>query len=163
MTKYKLKVTSAAEWRRFREEGEIVPLSSGRVVRLRPVALDKLILSGELPDILTPIAAHTLWGNQADNDKVLTEQVDMAKSYFELVNRIVAMVLMEPVVVTADPQDDQVLIDDISLQERVEIFTLAQQPAEGLRAFREQQEKRLELVSDGQDDLQPTEQPGLHY
>ena len=153
MTKFKLKLTPASEWRRFREEGEIVPLSSGRVVKLRPVALDQLISDGELPDILTPVAAKTLWAN-TDTEALLADQTDLAKHYFDLVNRIVKMVLLYPQIVDADPTDDQCLLYDLSLSERVEVFNMAQQPADLLKKFREQQEANLESLSDSEDDQQ---------
>ena len=52
-------ITSGVKWRQPREEGIIVPLPSGNVARLRPVALDVMISSGKLPDMLTPVAAKT--------------------------------------------------------------------------------------------------------
>lgn len=159
MNKFKFKVTPASEWRHFREEGELVPLISGRVVRVRPVALDQMILSGELPDFLTAIAAKTLWATP-ELETALSDQVELAKNYFNLVNLIVKQTVIEPAIVDTNPSESEVLLVDISLQERIEIFNMAQQPAEALRSFRLKQEAGMADIPDGEDIRAATEPVG---
>jgi len=155
MTKFK--PTSGATWRKPREEGEVVTLPSGNVARLRPVALDQLIISGKLPDLLTPIAAKSLW-TETDTDRI-ADQVETAKGFAELVNLVVPLAMMTPRIV-ADPQaDDEIAMDDIEFSDKIAIFQLATGGSTVLRAFRERQEAGMATLPD-REDVQPTpEQP----
>lgn len=155
MTKFK--PTSGATWRKPRTEGEVVTLPSGNVARLRPVALDQLIISGKLPDLLTPIAAKSLW-TETDTSTI-ADQVETAKGFAELVNLVVPLAMMEPRIV-ADPQaDDEIAMDDIEFSDKIAIFQLATGGSTVLRAFRERQEANVDAVPDSEDVRPATEQP----
>lgn len=145
-----LKPTSAAEWRKPREEGYVVTLPSGHVARLRPVALDVLIVSGKLPDLLTPLAAKSLWV-ETDGEKIGNE-AEQAKGYAELVNIVVPAAMVEPRIVDEPEGDDEISLEDIDFADKVAVFQLATQPAEVLRRFRDKQERDVAAVSNGKDD-----------
>lgn len=152
-------VTPASEWHAQRtesEQGYVVPLPSGNVVRLRPVALDVLILSGKLPDILTPIAAKSLWTETKTDD--IASQVEMAKGFIDLINIIVPAALLYPRITETPQYDDDVRLDDIDFRDRVHIFQVATQPAAALYSFRREQEERMAAISNSQNNQQPTEQ-----
>jgi len=145
----KLIRTKGSDWRRPRVEGETVRLPSGNVAVLRPVALDHLIISGKLPDLLTPIAAKSLW-TETDT-ATIADQVETAKGFAELVNLIVPAALLLPRVVdNAQDDDDEIELADIEFADKVAIFQLSTGGSTVLRTFREQQEKHVEPVSDSE-------------
>ena len=149
------KPTSASEWRKAREVGEVVQLMSGKWIRLRPVSLDRLIMSGKLPDLLTPVAARTLW---IETDlETIGEQAELARSYTELVNTIVPLAVMEPKIVENPQEDDEISLDDIEFRDKVAIFQLATQGAEMLKSFREGQISALENISNSENYREPSE------
>lgn len=141
--------TSGAAWRRAREEGEVITLASGNIVRVRAVPLDHLITSGRIPDILTPIAAKALWTDTEAS--VVADQVEVAKGFVELINLVVPAALLTPRVVETPTADDEISLADIDFQDKLTLFNLATGGAAMLRQFRIQQEKRMEPVSDSQD------------
>ena len=151
------KPTSAAEWRRLRQEGYTITLPSGNVATLRPVPLDKLIQKGEIPDYLTPVAARSLW-IESESDKI-AEDGDLNKKFIELINYIVPLAVIIPAIVE-NPEDgkEEITIDDVDFMDKVAIFNLAIQPSSVLRSFRDQQEERMASVRDGEDDELETEQ-----
>ena len=162
MAEEQLHPTSAADWRRPREEGYLVTLPSGNVARLRPVALDVLMMSGSIPDILTPLAAKLLWSETELNE--VLQDGEKQKTYAELVNRIVPAAMLEPRVVSLDDEEigqesggrvlasDEVLLEDIDFNDKLSIFQLAILPAESVRRFCERQAADVEAVSDGEGD-----------
>ena len=140
--------TSAAMWRTPREEGFLITLPSGNVARLRPVALDVLITTGKLPDILTPIAAKTLW-TEEDTDKIANAP-ELAKGFAELVYFVQPAAFLEPVVIAdGEPGDGEIHIEDIDFSDKVAVFNLATAGADALRKFCNKQTAALEPVPNG--------------
>lgn len=152
----KERVTSGAAWRKPREEGYVVRLPSGNMARLRPVALDMLIVGGKLPDLLTPIAAKSLW-TETDT-ATLGDQVELAKGYAELVNLIVPNAMMDPVIVEKPEADNEITLDDLEFSDKVAIFQLASGGTTLLKNFREQQAPNVESVRNGESHV-PEAQP----
>lgn len=148
-------VTSAFQWRRPREEGFLIRLPSGNTARLRPVALDVMLASGKLPDLLTPIAAQSLWTET--NTETLGQQGELAKSYVELINAIVPAAMMCPTISATPTADDEISLSDLDFSDKVAIFQLVTQPVEVLRRFRDQQSADVELVHDSQSDGHPAQ------
>jgi len=148
-------VTPAAAWRKPRLEGYTVTLPSGNTVRLRPVALDMLILTGKLPDLLTPIAARSLWVDT--NADAIGKEVELARGFTELVNIVVPAALLEPCMVDDPQADNEIGPNDMDFADKLAVFQLATQPAEVLRQFREQQTGSLATLSNGDGD-RPTAQ-----
>lgn len=141
-------VTSAADWRKPREEGVVVTLpSSGHNVRIRPIAMDVLLKHGKIPDILTPIAAKTVWIEEDPEE--IANVAETAKGYAELINLIVLAAVVEPKVVEADPQDDEITLDDIEFGDKVAIFNLATAGASAMENFRKRQAAALVSVPNG--------------
>lgn len=140
--------TPAAEWRKPREEGYLITLLSGNVARLRPVALDVLILSGEIPDLLSPLAAKLLF-EEVEIDQI-RDASELAAGTARLFNHVCQAAFLEPRIVdeVTDP-DTEITLEDISFADKSLVFQLAIQPAEVLRNFRDQQAANVDAVSDG--------------
>lgn len=154
----RLQPTSGSEWRRAREEGYTVPLPSGKVATLRPVALDQLLRNGSIPDLLSPVAARALW-QETDSDKI-AENPKLNKDYLELIDLIVPLALMMPKVVENPKGEGEIAFEDIDFMDKVGIFNLAIQPAELLKTFRDQQESRLSTLRDSKNNIEQAEPVG---
>lgn len=151
--------TTAASWRVARRDGFVITLPSGNVAKLRPVALDVLITSGKLPDILTPIAAKSLW---VEEDVANIANVpEMAKGFADLVNFILPAAFMEPrVVCDREPGEGEIHIEDIDFEDKVAVFTLATSGAATLNKFREQQARNVVAIPDSEGHSVKTKRPG---
>jgi hypothetical protein len=147
------KPSSGAEFRKRRRVSEVVTLPSGLRVRVGLVALDVLIRSGQLPDILTPSAAKTLWATAGLGTPINAANAN--KEDMDLIHWVVAASLLEPHYVEQPQGDDQVGPDDLDFADKYAIFMLATQPVEVLRSFRLGQERSVETVPDEQGDVQP--------
>jgi len=157
MTQPTITPTLARTWRQPRAEGFVVTLPSGNVARLRPVALDRMILSGSLPDLLTPLAAKTLW--TTTDEAEIGNQIELARGFVDLVNLIVPLAMMEPTIVEDPQTDSEISIEDIDFGDKVAVFQLATQPATFLKAFREQQAGGLATLHNGEGQPLPPQQP----
>lgn len=144
-----LKPTSGQQWRKAREVGETIRLPSGNIATLRPVPLDQLMLSGKIPDLLTPIAARSLWA-ETDTSNI-ADQVETAKGFAELINLIVPLAVLRPRIVDNPQSDDEISLEDIDFSDKIAIFQLATGGSQTLSLFRKGQEADVEPVSDGED------------
>ena len=142
--------TSGKAWRQEKEEGELWTLPSGNVARLRPVSLMHLIRSGQIPDILTPLAASMVW-EEMEPDK-LTGTVEMAKNAADLAELICEASFVDPVIVEEPEEDNEVSHEHIDDMDKAWVMNTMIQAAEVLRKFRQQQEELMAAVSDGDED-----------
>lgn len=147
--------TLGAQWRKAREEGVVVTLPSGNVARLRPVALDVLVTSGEVPDLLTPLAARMLYGEVGDEE--LQGVAEVARGTAKLCNLVCRAAFVEPRIVDDPQAEDEVALEDVDFTDRMAVFQVAIQGARSLETFRDQQEKRLGALRDGEGDGQQAE------
>lgn len=145
--------TPGKDLRKRREEGFVVDLSADCAVKVRPVAIDRLILAGKIPDYLTTIAAKQLWGRTTGDE--LTD-AEIAKQYAELVNLVVPLALVSPRVVENPTGEDEISLEDLDFRERTTIYTLAVGPVELLRRFRDRQARDVAALPDSEGDQQPT-------
>lgn len=156
-------VTPGLAWRKPRTEGYVVTLPSGNVVRLRPAALDVLIASGKIPDLLTPAAADALWSSENLDSaavKDILAKAERAKDFIALVSLVVRASVIEPKIVDDPKADDEIALSDIEFSDKVIIYQLAIQPSVVLSSFRSGQAPDVAIVPDSEGDGQPTEQPG---
>jgi hypothetical protein len=146
------KPTGAADWKKAREEGYVITLPSGKVARLRPVALDVLIMSGTLPDILTQVAAGSLFVEQ---EYETIAQGEMAQRYTELINIIVPAAFLEPKIAINGnpPAADEITLDDIDFADKVIVFNLATGGSRSLELFRQEQGRNVQAVSDSKSNV----------
>lgn len=149
-------VPTIEELRRAYEEGLPQRLLSGIEVKMRPVQPDKLLASGTVPDILTPLVLRMIFpppeAEREFPDEInnfLVKQRDKAAEtvdFVKAVNAVCEAALVDPSVVPY-----------LSLADRMWIFKLAFLPAEVLSRFRLEPSRNVEVVPDQQDDVQPTE------
>lgn len=151
--------TPAAEFRSAREEGALVELRPGRVVRMRNVTPSRLLRLGSIPDPLSALVVRVLYADspQASNAAIndffgLAEKVDTAREYVESLRVICTAALLEPRIVDNPQADDEIAIDDLSDYEQGLIANLAFLEVDALRAFRSQPAADVETL-----DAQPSE------
>jgi hypothetical protein len=161
----KLRPTSGATWRQPRTEGYTKELPSGAVARLRPVTPDQLIISGDVPDILTPLVVQMLY--RGTNGSELTqlvsaqESLSQAKATITLCNAVCRAAFVEPRIVDDPQADDEISINDVAIIDRYFVFQLASQPAEVLRAFMFPEAPTVAVVPDGDGDGEPAIGPDV--
>jgi len=157
----RLPVTKGSEWRRNREEGEIIQLPySGKLVRLRTVRPDHLLKLGRIPDPLTRLVVDMIYGKSEtkDIDAFLEEQtsIEDAKEMLESLRVVCTAGLVEPKIVDNPVGEDEISMDDIELADRGYIFRLVFVPAEALSTFRYKPPTDVEVMANGAADPQPS-------
>lgn len=144
--------TPGSAWRQPRETGELITLPSGNVARLRPVAVDALLATGRIPDLLSGVAAKTLWSET--DTATIADDGKLAKEYTDLINLVVPLAMLEPRVVDNPEGDGEIALDDLEFADKVAVFNLAIGGATALKMFREQQARTVAIVPDGEN-VQP--------
>lgn len=135
--------TSGAVWRSAREQGYLKQLPSGNWARLRPVALDRLLISGEVADLLTPLVvkmvmdgADTVSLDTFLNNATAERTLGTVAETIQLLDLVCRAAFVEPRIVDNPQADDEISLADLSLEDKGLAFSLAMQPAEELRRFR---------------------------
>lgn len=156
MTK-KQSVTSAAAWREPREKGYVLALPSGNTARIRPVALDVMIQDGRLPDLLSPIAARSLW-TETDVEEI-GKVGELATGMAELFGYVCKASFIEPRIVDGEEDlgEGEISLSDISFDDKAFVFQLAIQPAQVLHRFCEKQAGDVEPPRAGDGDTPEAE------
>ncbi len=147
--------TSGALWRKPREEGVPVALPSGHVALIRPVALDVLLRSGKIPDLLSPLAAKSLW--QDTTFEELGQAADLAQGMADLVNLVCQAAFLSPRIVEAPQAEDEIALDDVTFGDKMLVFQAATAGARALERFRPGQSTDVAPVHDGEGEQQPAE------
>ena len=144
--------TPGTAWRARRANVITTLAYSGLTVEIGPVQLDQLLLTGRIPDVLTPIVGAVLWasvGQGKGEDEIRAE-----KGFYALVNSVVTAALVSPRVVKEPTQDDEIAIDDIEFGDKIMVYTIATQPLAVLHDFRDEQSADVDTVQQSED-LQP--------
>lgn len=155
-----LPVTSGSEWRRNREEGELIQLPySGKMVRLRTVRPDMLLRLGKIPNPLSALMVDIIYGN-AEGDRLdeflsTQEGVDSALDMIESLRVVCTAAFISPRIVDDPADEDEISIDDVELSDRSYVFRLVFIPAEALKTFRYQPPTDVEIMANGAGDPQP--------
>lgn len=140
-------LTPAAEFRRMRAEGVVVTLATGRVVKIRPVQLARLLQGGTVPDHLSTFVAQMVWHGAADDDRDMRTK---AIEWLEYLDLIAAAALMHPRVVESPTLDDEIEPADLTYGELLEIESVARMPMEAVRRFRREQVGDVDAVAQGE-------------
>lgn len=131
-------LTSGADFRRLRKEGFVRTLEcSGRVVRLRPVNLFRMLQAGKIPDPLTSYVASRIWA--ADAEEETRSGVEQAIEWQEYLDLVAVASLMHPLIVDNPQADSEISIEDLLYDELMEIYRIARNPLEKVKPFREEQ------------------------
>lgn len=155
------KEASGVEWRKQREEGIPVWLPFGKkLVRLRTVRPDHLLMLGSIPDVLSTLVVDMVYGtaNGNDVDKFIAKKESAADALAMLESlRVVCEAAMVSPRVVAEPlATDEIRIDDIEIADRGYIFRLVFMPADALSRFRYEPPTDVVAVEDIQRDEQST-------
>jgi len=156
-----LPVSSGLEWRKKREQGELIQLPySGYIVRIRTVLPDQLLKLGKIPQVLSTLVLEMIY-DKGDEDKFqrfLTENEtpDAAADMLESLRVVCVAGMVEPKVVDNPTLDNEISIDDIEIADRAYIFRLVFAPSEALSRFRYQPPSDVDVVANGAADPQPT-------
>lgn len=145
--------STALEWRKAREVGELVPLPSGLSARLRPADLMKMVKLGKIPDLLSPLAAKVVWAEQEPGE--IGDTLEMAMGYYDLISIVIPAIFVYPEIVTdeeAGLTDDQILLADVGQDDRVIAFNLAISGVSAMKQFRERQNEFMAALSDVNED-----------
>lgn len=149
-----LQPTPAAEWRRIREEGVVVPLPySGFNAKIRTVALDVLIKTGRIPDILTSEAIKSLF--QETPVEELIGNKELFVLYADIMDVVMPAAFMEPEVAMPGvaPMEHQIANEDIDYRDKAILFNITTAGSLALRLFRDQQAGNVQTVPNGQNDV----------
>lgn len=143
--------TPAADFRRVSAEGEVRVLSTGRVVRQRPVNLLRLVKGGKVPDHLTAYVVGLVWGS--DKEETRSDQ-ERAVEYLDYLDYIAHISLASPVVVDKPKGDHEIAVDDLAFVELQEIRDWALRPHDfqAVKTFPVQQDGNLEPGTEGGQD-----------
>lgn len=164
-----LKVTPGKQWGAPFQEGVVIKLPSGKNVKVRPVSVDVLLTTGEIPDFLSVAAAKILW-DEIPLEK-LNSDLKLAEEMARLANIIIPACLISPRIrpylkgqTITHPDElplepDEIRIDWIHFLDKAALFQLAIQPAEVLYSFRNQQIGSLDALPVLEELPSPTEQP----
>lgn len=129
-----LKLTPTSEIKKLREEreqGKLVKLPSGIVVSLKKPNLSQLIVTGDIPSDLMSLAL----GKEALDDL----SPEGIKKGLKLIDLLVKHSIVSPKVVDKDAGDDEILIADLSEEDKSFIVGDAQKEVGNLKSFRSQQ------------------------
>lgn len=160
-----MSVTSAAEFRRMREQGEVITLPiTNRRVRMRTVKPAELLRLGKIPDPLTELVMKVLFGPLSQDEYnaffSLSERADHALAVTESLRVVCTAALLEPRIVDDPQAEDEIHIDDLEDIEQRFIFDLAMMAASELSRFRTRQAADVGPVPEGEGDKQPAEPVG---
>lgn len=157
-----LKLPTIEDLRRAYEEGLPQTLLSGLEVQMRPVQADKLLMSGKVPDILTPLVMGMMFAKeQPEDETVFPDEIDDpvnaylnkqrqeakdAISFIQSVDVVCEAALVDPSIVPY-----------LSLRDRMWIFKLAFYPVEVLSNFRLKPARDVAAGNDSAGDAQQAE------
>lgn len=147
----KLQPTSGAAWRKPYEEGELVTLPSGKVARLGPVNLEKLIvILGKLPDSLSQVVADSLISGEAKELEV--GSLKDLEGFVELANAVCEASFMEPLIVKEPKKDNEIAVGHVNLFDKIAVLERGLQGVQALEPFRPEQKVDVEPVDGRQPD-----------
>lgn len=151
-------ITSAVEWRKPREEGFLVRLPSGKTCRLRPIAMDNMVISGLFPDFMAPIIQEAISGKHSELDiTAIMEKVgivDAIKQEQEMKRILCKSAFVYPRIVDEPKADDEIAFEDVEIGDAEFVIRLVQRPVNELATFSAKQAVDVESVEIVRDDEQ---------
>ncbi len=154
------RVPTLDELRCIYEEGVHIRTLTGLEIKVRPVQVDRLLMAGKIPDILTPLVMRMMFGKKAD-DVEFPDEIDdpvlhyLSKQRAETEEAVEFMKSVDIICEAALP--DASIVPYLPLSDRLWIFKLALLRAEVLSTFRHEPQGNVEAVHDQQTDAQQTE------
>lgn len=156
-----LELPTIEELKRAYDEGLEQTLLSGLKVVMRPVRPDTLLVSGKVPDILTPLIMKMMFARQQEDDTVFPDEVKDPITHYLTQERAKAQEAMEFIksvdVVCEAALVDPSIVPYLSLNDRMWIFKIAFLPVEILSRFRHQPPRNVEAGDDSAGEPLPSE------
>jgi len=153
-------VFTVDELRRIYDEGIPIRSLSGLVIQVRPVRIDRLLMEGKVPDILTPLVMRMMFGKKPDDVEFPDEISDPVTHYVtrQRAEAADAVAFMQSVDVVCEAAlVDASVLPYLDIVDRLWVFKMALLRAEVLSTFRHEPQRDVEAVSDQQADAQPTQ------
>jgi hypothetical protein len=140
-------VTSGKTWREAREKGIEIELISGNSVALRPIELDFFLRVGHVPSALASVLNDAINGKAYKLEVPEQERAEQSEEWIKFLNELVTFAFVNPKVVDAPQADDEISIDDVSYQDKLEVYGFFTRPARMLRSFRDKQTGNVAVVA----------------
>lgn len=134
--KQNLKVSSVADVKQRVEknkQGEAIELPSGLVFSVGRPSLVGLLTGNAIPSRLSAIALKIMNGGISQ-----VKSIEDMKNTFELIDKVVVASVLAPKVVSENASDEEILVSDLSEDDKIAIFTFVQSGEAGLEKFRRQ-------------------------
>lgn len=145
--------TKAKEWRQAREEGvEVILPYSGFTARIRPIDVGFFALHKGVPDILAGIINPMIDDNRFDTPVIpQTDDPEARKAWLTFLDELVCYTFVEPQVRPYEEEplplrDNEISIEDILYQDKIQLYKLLSRPARSLHRLRESQIKLMEAL-----------------
>lgn len=130
--------TSGKQWRRHREEGVPFTLPSGHTAYIRSVGPEMMFRLGKLPTPLRNFFAQVILEPGTKSLATPTE-AEQAEALLDIYDAYCRCALVNPRIVDNPTADDEIAIDDLTLEDKMAVYALAQEPMRHLENFREEQ------------------------
>jgi hypothetical protein len=130
-----IQVSSAQEIRKRADSkniGKLLKLKSGIVIRVGQPDLIEMVRSGAIPADLVQVSLNIQKEN-AENKQIKSE--DLPK-FFDFLAKIVQLIVLEPKIVDKEPKENEILLSDLSYEDKMEIFTDWSNEGQSLGKFR---------------------------
>ena len=134
--------TTVQAWREASKPDEVT-LPSGNVALLKPVSLLELVMIGLVPQTLVV-------GMRDINEKTLLDNPGKLAELQPVLNGLAQLAFVEPKV-GKTATETQLGIDEVSMADKLFVFSWCNRRAQPLRPFRSKQDGDVEPVPDGQD------------
>lgn len=128
---------------------------SGLVAEVGHVQLDRLLIDGQIPDLLSGIVSDVLWSSVGQGRK--EEEIRTDKRFYELVNSVVSAALVYPRIAEAPSVDDELAIDDLPFGDRILLYSVCTQPLAVLHRFRQIKAPTVDALPEGETVLDAAE------
>ncbi len=131
--------TTAAQWREKRQKGvELLLPDYGDVVFIRPMDAGLFFKAGRIPDFLNKTVSDLINGTERTVSQPKELTPEQTKEWLTWLDELVKWTFVSPEVVD-DPGDNQLGVDEVSLKDKLYVYSFFGQPAAFLRSFRQQQ------------------------
>lgn len=166
-TQETLQVTSASNWKGRR--GSPVELPSGNTALLRRPGIEHFLRTGSIPNSLRNLISDSLGANEKGKLTELLKDSEDLTELFNLMDRVLVEVVIEPKVRKVPVDDDGNVIpiddrdpnfiypDEVDMEDKTFIFQYATGGTKSLERFREEQREALGALQSVEDVENPTE------
>ena len=145
--------TSPKAWRRAGDNGELVELPSGNVVRSIRPGLEGFVELGMVPNSLTAIAEDAIHKNKAPDPRVIAQDQVKLEETAKFMDEVFVYCVKDPVCAfrpedPAEHDEDVLYIDDVDMEDKVFLFQFVSGGTRSVQRFREQRLADMAALAD---------------